>query len=234
MIVNRALIGYTSTSASVANVTGILNPGTYNGVAVNLLPLFTGAGPTSNVGGQAGVKNLIDGGGAAPLMAGKPSNDSTSANPSSNQYFLVTHLYQFFGVLLGCSKQGAPGTTTSAFAPYQGVASMTSSHKFMNISNTQNLYFIQQVGLTALSFGVTVADATAVGSALNSTFNLRCSAPAMIGPGYAAVNQSVCATADCIADPASTCAQTLSTKSSAITSSASWMVAASVAILALL
>lgn len=37
---------------------------------------------------------------------------------------LLTHLYQFFGSLLGCSQQGMPG-----FSAYVGQKSMYSVHQ---------------------------------------------------------------------------------------------------------
>lgn len=58
--------------------------------------------------------------------------------------FLLTHLYQFFGSLLGCSQQGLPG-----FDAYDGQASMYEVHKFMDLDPNEFGYFISQVGLAA-------------------------------------------------------------------------------------
>lgn len=108
LLVNTVVIGnYTKpnipgiTFPDVA-VPGILAPGTVNGTKVNLLSFFDGSLASSNRGGSSGVAvNFLDDGGAAPLMKNLPSNGQTS-----NQYKLLTHLYQFFGTALGCSQQG--------------------------------------------------------------------------------------------------------------------------------
>jgi hypothetical protein len=60
-------------------VPGILAPGMVNGTAVNLLPYFNGQLASSNRGGAQGVSvNFLDGGGAAPLIAGMAANNNTS------------------------------------------------------------------------------------------------------------------------------------------------------------
>ena len=60
-------------------VTGILNNGTFNGTAVNLLPYFDGGLASNNRGGSSGVAvNFLDDGGAAPLMMNMPSNSNSS------------------------------------------------------------------------------------------------------------------------------------------------------------
>ena len=57
---------------------------------------------------------------------------------------LLTHLYQYFGVLLGCTMQG-----NAAFSEYKGEASQYSVHKYMALDANQVGYFITQVGLAA-------------------------------------------------------------------------------------
>ena len=95
-------------------VPGILANGTVDGEDVNLLPYFDGGLASSNRGGKSGVAvNFLDDGGAVPLMMNMPANGT-----SSNQYKLLTHLYGFFGSLLGCSQQGM-----SDFPAYGGQAS---------------------------------------------------------------------------------------------------------------
>jgi len=114
LLVNTAVIGnYTKPNVGVT-VPGILAKGTYNGTAVNLLPYFDGELASSNRGGSSGVSvNFLDGGAATPLMMNMPANSTTS-----NQYKLLTHLYQYFGALLGCSEYGM-----GAFPAYQGFVS---------------------------------------------------------------------------------------------------------------
>lgn len=116
-----------------------------------------------------------------------PANDTTS-----NQYFLLTHLYQFFGSLLGCSDYGMPG-----FSAYEGFPSMYTVHKFMDLDVNEVGYFIQQVGLAAESFGVTAADATAVGMALNSLFGYRCAPNATAIAAQGPQQQSICIADSC-------------------------------------
>jgi hypothetical protein len=131
--------------------------------------------------------NFLDGGAAEPLMKNMPANDDTSM-----QYFLLTHLYQFFGSLLGCSMQGMPG-----FDAYTGHASMYEVHKFMDLNPYEMGYFIEQVAMAAASFGVAEDDLTAVGMALNSLFNYRCSPETTVIPAQGAQLQSICIDGAC-------------------------------------
>lgn len=167
LLVNRVIIGNFTPTATGVPVPGILAPGVVNGVAVNLLPFFNGQLKTTNVDNAPGFVNFLDGGGAAPLKQNLPAFDTTS-----NQYFLLTHLYQLFGSLLGCSKQSASGN--GAFPAYQGDASMYEVHKFMALNNAQVLYFNGMVGQAFASFGGAPEDVAAVVSALNKLFGVAC------------------------------------------------------------
>ncbi|KAH6887018.1 hypothetical protein B0T10DRAFT_443233 [Thelonectria olida] len=183
VLVNTVVIGnYTKPNVGV-KVPGILAAGKINGTTVNLLPYFTGELASTNRGGKKGVSvNFLDGGGATPLMKNMPANDT-----SSNQYFLLTHLYQFFGSLLGCSMQGMPG-----FDAYTAEASMYKVHKFMDLDYYEVTYFVQQVGLAAASFGVEKDDITAVATALNSIFNVRCAPATTVIKAQGSELQSIC------------------------------------------
>ncbi|KAF2498050.1 hypothetical protein BU16DRAFT_332828 [Lophium mytilinum] len=196
LLVNTAVIGnYTKPNVGIA-VTGILNKGTYKGEEVNLLPYFTGELDSTNFNGKAIAVNFLDGGGAAPLMLNMPANNS-----SSIQYGLITHLYQFFGALLGCSEYGAMG-----FPSYKGKTSMGDVHRFMDLDASEVGYFIMQVGLSAASFGVTDDDVTAVGTALTKLFDYKCAPPVAILPNSTAELQSICQAEDCPLAPNATCA----------------------------
>jgi len=188
LIVNTVALG-NYTQPNMNAVPGILAAGTVDGTQVNLAPFFVGtSGATTNRGGRAvsGV-NFLDGGGAAPLM------NNTLPPVGTNQYTLVTHLYQYFGYLLGCSMMG-----TEAFPAYGGSTSQYSVHKYMYLTTAQNTYFINQVALAAQSFGVASDDITVVGTALNSLFNERC-APNMSVPSTApAAPQAICIADDCV------------------------------------
>ena len=188
LVVNTVVIGnYTKPNVGIM-VPGILAPGMQDGTPVDLLKYFNGSLKTTNRGGNRVSVNFLDDGGAAALMQNKPANTQ-----SSNQYFLLTHLYQIFGTLLGCSQQ-ADG---SAFPTYSGNPSQFDVHRFMNLSKPEVDYFITQVGLAAASFGVATADVMAVGQALNTTFGQRCSPPEMIVQGQGSQLQDICINPDC-------------------------------------
>ncbi|KAJ0317142.1 hypothetical protein COL5a_011286 [Colletotrichum fioriniae] len=197
LLVNTVVIGnYTMPNVGI-KVDGILAPGMYNGAEVNLLPYFNGDLASSNRGGSSGVSvNFLDGGGAAPLMKNMPANDDTS-----KQYFLLTHLYQFFGALLGCSQYGMTG-----FPKYSGFASMYEVHKFMDLDQNELGYFITQVAMAAASFGVAQDDLKAVGMALNQLFGMRCSPPATAIPEQGPQLQAICIQDSCPISTNSTCA----------------------------
>jgi len=67
----------------------------------------------------------------------------------------------------------------------------------MNSDINEMNYFIQQVGLSAASFGVAAADVSAIGNALNSAFNYRCSPAAPLVPSAAPDLQAICINSDC-------------------------------------
>ncbi|GAB0142778.1 hypothetical protein EsHS_00003317 [Epichloe bromicola] len=183
LLVNTVVIGnYTMPNVGV-KVPGILAPGEIDGKQVNLAPYFDGSLASSNTGGKSGSSvNFLDGGGAEPLKNNKPANDNTS-----KQYFLLTHLYQYFGSLLGCSMQGMSG-----FDVYGGHGSMYEVHKFMDLGKPEMDYFIAQVGLAAASFGVAKDDVTAVAKSLNTAFNMACSPPATIIKAQGEQLQAIC------------------------------------------
>ncbi|KAI1077258.1 hypothetical protein F5B20DRAFT_583502 [Whalleya microplaca] len=196
LIVNTVVIGNYTTPNVGVQVPGILAPGQYMGEDVNLLPYFNGGLASSNRGGSSGVSvNFLDDGGAEPLMNNKPANTN-----SSKQYFLLTHLYQFFGSLLGCSMQGMAG-----FDAYTGHASMYDVHKFMDLDSAEVGYFINQVALAAASFGVAQDDISAVGTALTSLFDVRCAPPTTAIMAQGPQLQSICIAEDCPLAPNSTC-----------------------------
>jgi len=66
-------------------------------------------------------------------------------------------------------------------------------------------YFIEQVGLAAASFGVTMDDVNIVGKALMSAFGYRCAPPAIVIPAQGAQLQSICSAPNCPISPNATC-----------------------------
>jgi len=195
-LVNTVVIGnYTKPNVGIM-VPGILAKGTFNGTAVNLLPYFDGMLASSNRGGSSGVAvNFLDGGAATPILAGMPANST-----SSNQYKLLTHLYQYFGYLLGCTEYGV-----GAFPAYAGHASMASVHQFMDLDAYEVGYFIEQVGLAAASFGVAESDIVGVADALNALFGYKCAPAVTVIPAQGPQYESICIAADCPTAANATC-----------------------------
>ncbi|KAK5117113.1 hypothetical protein LTR85_009044 [Meristemomyces frigidus] len=181
LLVNTAVIGnYTKPNANLT-VPGILAQGqSYNQTPVNLLPYFDGALASSNRGGSQGVSiNFLDDGGAHKLL---------------------THLYGYFGILLGCSQLGQTG-----YPAYTGQTSMYNAHKFMALDAFQVGWFIEQVGLSAKSFGVADADIEYVGTALQTLFGHKCAPKLDIVPGAADELQAICTAKDCPEATNATC-----------------------------
>jgi hypothetical protein len=111
---------------------------------------------------------------------------------------LLTHLYQFFGVLLGCSGVGQMG-----FPSYMGDSSMARVHKYMALDPAEVGYFISQVGAAATCLGVSSSDVSAVTGVLMQYFGYRCSPPINVigGPQL----DSICEACSCPYDPMAQC-----------------------------
>ncbi|KAL7930668.1 hypothetical protein V8C35DRAFT_311910 [Trichoderma chlorosporum] len=188
LLVNTVILGnYTTPNIGIV-VPGLFTPGEVDGENVDLLPYFTGEYATTNRGECRGEPvNFLDGGGPAPLFQNRPADDDTS-----NQYFLLTHLYQYVGALINCSYQGYP-----AFPAYAGVASMYQTHKFMNLNLAQNRYFIDQHVAAAESLGFSAADGKIFSDYLHSVFAVQCGPPTSIIKTQGPQLQSTCLTSDC-------------------------------------
>ncbi|KAK6335070.1 hypothetical protein TWF718_010512 [Orbilia javanica] len=188
-LINTAFIGNYS-GPSTVEITGILSPGTFNGKGISLLPYFNGGLASANRGYRPGnrtVINFLDDGGAFALAQGKPSY-----GPRSNQYKLFSHMYQYFGGMLGCSFYGQDG-----FPVYQGSGRMYEIHKFMNLAPLQLGYFIQELSLAAISLGVAEGDVIAVASMLNTTFGQACAPAAVVIPDVPKDLQAMCINTAC-------------------------------------
>ncbi|KAK6353985.1 hypothetical protein TWF730_008405 [Orbilia blumenaviensis] len=188
-LVNTAFIGNYSGPSSVS-ITGILSPGSFNGEEVSLLPYFNGGLASANRGYRPGnrtVINFIDDGGVLALAQGKPSY-----GPRSNQFKLFSHMYQYFGGMLGCSFYGQDG-----FPSYQGNSRMYEVHKFMNLAPLQLGYFIQELGLAATSLGVAEGDVFAMASMLNMTFGQACAPATVVLPDAFRDLQAMCINTAC-------------------------------------
>jgi len=80
-------------------------------------------------------------------------------------------------------------------------------HSFMDLNPAQLGYFIQQVALAGASFGVAQDDLMAVGTALGTTFGLRCSAPATVINSQGPQLQAICIESTCPLAPGAVCDQ---------------------------
>lgn len=69
---------------------------------------------------------------------------------------------------------------------------MYSVHKFMALDAYEVQYFIEQVGLSAASFGVQQQDIEWVGHALQGYFGFRCAPKSQVVPGKKDELQSIC------------------------------------------
>jgi hypothetical protein len=118
----------------------------------------------------------------------------------SNHSFLITHLYQFFGALLGCSQY-----SKGVFTAYGGEGSMYQVHRFMDLNPAQLGYFITQVALAGASFGVAQSDLMTVGTALGDLFGMRCSPPTVVIPAFGPQLQAMCVDGSCPISPNATC-----------------------------
>ncbi|KAB8291776.1 hypothetical protein EYC80_006571 [Monilinia laxa] len=168
LLVNTALAGNLPTSPPTRfNITGILRHGTYDGIEVNLRPYFNGGLISTNRGNKATSVDFLDGGDVFTIRENKPANSM-----STNQYFLVNHLYEFFGDILRCTKQGG-----ADFPEYSGPPSQYEVHKFMHLGHTEVSYFIDQFLLSAKSFGFSSSDLMMVEVALRQKFAYRCFPP---------------------------------------------------------
>jgi hypothetical protein len=68
----------------------------------------------------------------------------------------------------------------------------TNNSRFMDLSLAEVTWFIEQVGLSATSFGVAMEDVTLVGAALMKLFGYKCSPATTVIPAQGAALQSIC------------------------------------------
>jgi hypothetical protein len=75
----------------------------------------------------------------------------------------------------------------------------------MGLDENQMGYFIQQVGLSAASFGVSKEDVQAVGMTLDKVFNKRCSPATAAIPALGPQLESMCIASSCPLDAMASC-----------------------------
>ena len=96
---------------------------------------------------------------------------------------------------------------------------VTNGFRFMDLSLAEVSYFIEQVAMSAASFGVAQSDLMVVGTALMNAFGYRCEAPITIIPAQGPQLQSICIDDTCPLAPNSTCASYNATMKPAIANS---------------
>jgi hypothetical protein len=196
----KAVFGEDNAENELSLITAVVNLAVLGNVTLGvdgilsdeggLAPFFTGAGNTTNRGDTAVSINFLDG--AADLP-----NPSTS----SYTYILLSHLYQFFGGLLGCNAE--------EFPVYQGDPDMYRVHKFMDLDEDQMDFFITQVALAGTALGVTEDDIAVIGSVLDGLFNMRCTPTLTADDGVPSflvgTNPSMCQALSCPVADATAC-----------------------------
>ncbi|KAI9650044.1 hypothetical protein NHQ30_000057 [Ciborinia camelliae] len=125
------------------HVPGIINPGFYNGIKVNLLPYFNGDLESTNRGGKPVSVNFLDDG---------------------------------------------------------------PNEQFMDLSDAEVNYFIEQIALSAENIGVDTSDIMIIRYKLKQLFGHRCSPPTTVLPYEGPQLQSICTDNTCPLAPNSTCA----------------------------
>ena len=171
---------------------GILDPNAvyrdpcYTVTKINLVPYFNGTYKSTNRNGKPVAINFLDGGSTPALLSNIPAWDT-----SSNQYRLLTHFYQYFGIILGC--------TDPEFPKYTGSPSQAQVHRFMDLPAPDMHYFIHNIYDAAVSLGVAgpdlvthVGDAISIGIALDNIFNKRCSPKQKIAEYQPSELQAMC------------------------------------------
>ncbi|TGO67221.1 hypothetical protein BOTNAR_0046g00230 [Botryotinia narcissicola] len=101
---------------------------------------------------------------------------------------------------------GADSLRSGDFPRYSGSASQYNVHKFMDLSDAEVNYFIEQVALSAASFGVSDSDLMTIGYSLQQSFGYRCLPPTTIVPKQGDQLQSICTDNTCPLAPNNTCA----------------------------
>ncbi len=190
---------------------GILDPNAvyrdpcFTVTPINLVPYFNGTYKSNNRGGKATAVNFLDGGSTPALLSNVPAWDT-----NSNQYRLMTHLYEYFGIILGCSSPEFPKYTGSSsqaqvhpLSAFPEIPPRTHQvkqvHRFMDLPAPSMHYFIHTIYDAAVSLGVAgpdltthVGDAISIGIALDNIFNKKCSPAQKIAPYQPSELQAMC------------------------------------------
>ena len=158
----------------------------FSGQSVDLYQYFDGSLVSTNRNGMPRAVNFLDGGGISSLQQSLPANDSTS-----NQHFLMTHLYSWFGLLFACDGLGQDN-----FQGYSGETSMGKVHKYMDLSDAEWSFFLQQFGYSMNAFNMESTDIRTM-FGLMANFHGRCLAPFAFPSNSPVAAQSICTGQGC-------------------------------------
>ncbi|EHK96557.1 putative enoyl-CoA hydratase, mitochondrial [Glarea lozoyensis 74030] len=132
-----------------------------------------------------------------PVPGIAPETTFNGTNVNLLRYFdaallLVTHVWQYFGVLLNCSKQGIDPD----FPAYKGNPSMYEVHKYMDLDPYEQGWFVDQLTQAAASIGFSAEDTTIWFNTMTGLFSSRCSPPTVVGGLPPALN-AICTHSSC-------------------------------------
>ncbi|KAH8647732.1 hypothetical protein BX600DRAFT_443082 [Xylariales sp. PMI_506] len=212
-IVALAFEGGTALSNKPTELTGILQPGTFGDVDVDLRQYFNGSRASTNVNNAPIGINWLDEGGTEPLSAFLTGQtDTVALTNTTNQYHLFGNFFTVFSRVFGCTiPYPAPPNTS-------GPVSLAYAHKFMNLDFNQLSYFINQLTQAGIYYGFSTQDAETFRSSMNSRYNVRCSPAVQLGTSMQLL--SLCQNPTCpLAVPVSDCAAYVNLTATGIASS---------------
>ncbi|CAG9983833.1 unnamed protein product [Clonostachys byssicola] len=201
-IVSLAFEGGSELTNKSSELTGILRPGKFGGVDIDLRQYFNGSRASTNVNNAPIGINWLDQGGTVPLsdfLTGR--TDTVVMSNSSNQYHLFGNFFVSFSRAFACSIP-YPSLPNSA-----GPVQLSYAHKFMNLEYNQLGHFINQLSQAAIYYGFSTQDAETFRTRLNSQYNVRCAPPVTFNPAMGPQLLSLCQNPTCpLAVPVSDCA----------------------------
>ncbi|KAI9148256.1 hypothetical protein HJFPF1_12084 [Paramyrothecium foliicola] len=201
-IVALAFEGGTDLKDKPSELTGILRPGKFSDVDIDLRQYFNGSRASTNVNNMPIQINWLDQGGTEPLskfLTGE--TDTVVMTNSSNQYHLFGNFFTAFSRLFACTHP------IPRLANSNGPVQPAYAHKFMNLDNNQLGYFINQLTQSAKYYGFTTQDAETFRTRMNSLYNVRCAPAITFNPTSGPQLFSLCQNPSCpLAVPVSDCA----------------------------
>ncbi|KAH7095396.1 hypothetical protein FB567DRAFT_29510 [Paraphoma chrysanthemicola] len=201
-VICLAFEGGTKLNNVSTEITGILRPGKFNNINIDLQQYFNGSRASTNVNNAPIGINWLDQGGTTPLaafLAGE--SEKLVLAETSNQYHLFSNFFVAFARAFGCTQPPKPLPNTN------GPVQLAYAHKFMNLEYHQLGYFINHIALAAAHFGVSTQDADTFRTSLNSRYNTRCAPAVSFNPSSPAMLLSLCQNPTCpLAVPVSDCA----------------------------